>query len=88
MVWVNRGSTKGFSKLVKNHEFILAYGKKEELVQSYFGLNNPEELESLEHYCYNKPSPKIQQQMSFWKGTKIEGQKDITFKNMLAMKCN
>lgn len=81
MVWVNRGSTKGFSKLVKNHEFILAYGKKEELVQSYFGLNNPEELESLEHYCYNKPSPKNPTtDVVFEKGTKIEGQKDITFK--------
>ena len=82
MVWVNRGSTKGFSKLVKNHEFILAYGKKEELVQSHYGLNNPEELESLEHYCYNKPSPKNPTtDVVFEKGTKIEGQKDITFKD-------
>lgn len=82
MVWVNRGSTKGFSKLVKNHEFILAYGKKQELVHSYFGLNNPEELESLEHYCYNKPSPKNPTtDVTFKKGCKIEGQKDIIFED-------
>ena len=23
MIWVNRGSSKGFTKIVKNHEFIL-----------------------------------------------------------------
>ena len=39
MIWVNRGSTKGFNKIVKNHEYILAYGKHSERVFSCFGKN-------------------------------------------------
>ena len=81
LIWVNRGSTKGFSKIVKNHEYILAYGKIQKLVNSCFGINNPEELDGLEHYCYNKPSPKNPTtNVVFEKGTKIEGKSDITFK--------
>ena len=58
MIWVNRGSSKGFNKIVKNQEYILAYGKMAECVKSCFGINRSDELEDLEHYCYNKPSPK------------------------------
>ena len=74
MIWVNRGSSKGFNKIVKNHEYILAYGKKAEKVKSCFGVNRSEELENLEHYCYNKPSPKNPfNDILFKKGCRIEG---------------
>ncbi len=35
----NKGSTKGFRKIVKNHEYILAYGKNAEAVESCFCKN-------------------------------------------------
>ncbi len=80
MIWVNRGSSKGFNKIVKNHEYILAYGKKAEFVKSCFGSNRSDELEDLEHYCYNKPSPKNPySDILFKKGCRIEGIKDIEF---------
>ncbi len=80
MIWVNRGSSKGFNKIVKNHEYILAYGKKADFVKSCFGSNRSDELEDLEHYCYNKPSPKNPySDILFKKGCRIEGIKDIEF---------
>lgn len=80
MIWVNRGSSKGFNKIVKNHEYILAYGKKAEKVKSCFGANRSAELEDLEHYCYNKPSPKNPyNDILFKKGCRIEGVKNIEF---------
>ena len=80
LIWVNRGSTKGFNKIVKNHEYILAYGKNSEIIKSCFGENRSNELEELEHYCYNKPSPKNPyNDVLFKKGCKIEGINDIEF---------
>ena len=80
LIWVNRGSTKGFNKIVKNHEYILAYGKNAENVKSCFGKNRSDELDELEHYCYNKPSPKNPyNDVLFKKGCKIEGVKDVEF---------
>ena len=80
MIWVNRGSTKGFNRIVKNHEYILAYGKDAEKVKSCFGENRSEELEELEHYCYNKPSPKNPfSDVLFKKGCRIEGVRNIEF---------
>ena len=80
LIWVNRGSTKGFNKIVKNHEYILAYGKNAENVKSCFGKNRSDELDELEHYCYNKPSPKNPyNDVLFKKGCKIEGVNDIEF---------
>ena len=80
LIWVNRGSTKGFNKIVKNHEYILAYGKNAEIVKSCFGKNRSDELDELEHYCYNKPSPKNPyNDVLFKKGCKIEGVNDIEF---------
>jgi len=57
LVWVNKGSTKGFNKIVKNHEYIIAYGKNAVLVRSQYGKNFSSRLEDLEHYCFNKPNP-------------------------------
>lgn len=80
LVWVNRGSSKGFRKIVKNHEFIIAYGKNESKVISIYGENFPESLGELEHYCFNKPSEKNPfAEVMFPKGCKIEGVSDIKF---------
>lgn len=80
LIWVNRGSSKGFNKIVKNHEYILAYGKRAEYVKSCFGVNRSDELEELEHYCYNKPSPKNPfNDILFKKGCRIEGVENIEF---------
>ncbi|MGM9779549.1 MAG: site-specific DNA-methyltransferase, partial [Prevotella sp.] len=58
MIWVNRGSSKGFRKIVKNHEYIIAYGKEQSQVNSVYGDNFASSLGTLEHYCFNKPSEK------------------------------
>jgi adenine-specific DNA-methyltransferase len=80
LIWVNKGSTKGFNKIVKNHEYILAYGRKAELVKSVYGLNFPERLEKLEHYCFNKPNPGNPDcNITFKAGCKIEGKENIAF---------
>ena len=80
LIWINKGSTKGFNKIVKNHEYILAYGRNSDAVVSCFGINRGDELEGLEHYCYNKPSPKNPfNDVLFRKGCKIEGVNDIEF---------
>lgn len=80
LIWVNRGSSKGFRKIVKNHEFILAYSKNETLVQSVYGENFASSLGELEHYCFNKPSEKNPySEVQFSKGCRIEGVSDITF---------
>ena len=57
LIWENRGSTKGFNKIVKNHEYILAYGRNAELVESVYGNNFLNEMGEIEHYCYNAPNP-------------------------------
>lgn len=82
LIWVNKGSTKGFNKIVKNHEYILAYGKNSKVIHSCFGDNRGDELDGLEHYCYNKPSPKNPiSDVLFKKGCRIEGVSDIEFVN-------
>lgn len=81
LIWANRGSSKGFHRIVKNHEYILAYAKQIERSFSCYGENFPDELDELEHYCFNKPSPKNPyNDVKFEKGCKIEGVQDITFK--------
>lgn len=80
LIWVNRGSSKGFQKIVKNHEYILAYAKNTESVKSVYGENFAKSLGELEHYCFNRPSKKNPfANVKFLKGCKIEGVKDITF---------
>jgi len=80
LIWVNRGSSKGFTKIVKNHEYILAYGKDVEYVTSVYGNNFASSLGDLEHYCFNKPSEKNPfSNVKFPAGCRIEGVKDITF---------
>ena len=80
LIWVNRGSSKGFQKIVKNHEYILAYGKKADFVHSVYGDNFASQLGELEHYCFNKPSEKNPYaNVKFCAGCRIEGVTDVTF---------
>ena len=80
LTWINKGSTKGFNKIVKNHEYIIAYGKNASKVKSYYGDNFPDDMDKLEHYCFNKPSPKNPYcEIKFSAGCNIEGVSDITF---------
>lgn len=80
LIWINKGSTKGFNKIVKNHEYILAYGKNESLVKSYYGTNFHENLDELEHYCFNKPNPGNPIcDITFKKGCRIEGKINCEF---------
>jgi adenine-specific DNA-methyltransferase len=80
LVWINKGSTKGFNKIVKNHEYILAYGKNEDSVVSYYGVNFSKDLDELEHYCFNKPNPGNPIcQILFKKGCPIEGVENSIF---------
>ena len=80
LTWINKGSTKGFNKIVKNHEYIVAYGKNASKVKSCYGENFPDNMEKLEHYCFNKPSPKNPYcEIKFSAGCNIEGVSDITF---------
>lgn len=82
IIWVNKGSTKGFNKIVKNHEYILAYAKDAEKVKSVFGDNFPEELKEIEHYCFNAPNPGNPAcDIKFKAGCKIIGIKDKVFKD-------
>ena len=79
-VWINKGSTKGFNKIVKNHEYIIAYGKNSECVKSQYGLNFPDLLDDLEHYCFNKPNPGNPIcTITFKAGCKIDGISEATF---------
>lgn len=82
LIWENKGSTKGFNRIVKNHEYILAFAKNVESVKSVYGENFPEELGEIEHYCYNAPNPGNPPcEIVFKAGCKIRGIKDITFKD-------
>lgn len=83
-VWLNKGSTKGFHKIVKNHEYIFAYARNTEKVQSVFGKNFPHLLKDIEERVYIKRSSKNPLcQIRFPKGLKIEGVQNITFQGTL-----
>ena len=80
IIWPNKGSTKGFNKIVKNHEYILAYSKNAELVESKYGENNPEKMDIIDERLQIKRSKKNPvASVKFPKGLKIEGVSDIEF---------
>ena len=80
LIWENRGSTKGFNKIVKNHEYILAYGRNAELVESVYGDNFLNEMGEIEHYCYNAPNPGNPPcEITFKAGCKIENVENKEF---------
>jgi len=84
LIWPNKGSTKGFNKIVKNHEYILGYAKNSALVQSLYGINNPEKMDYIQERLQIKRSPKNPPaKVKFPKGLKIEGQKDVKFENYI-----
>ena len=48
LIWENRGSTKGFSKIVKNHEYILAFSNNPDAIKSLYNKNFPAALRILD----------------------------------------
>lgn len=84
IIWPNKGSTKGFNKIVKNHEYILAYSKNAELVESKYGENNPDKMDIIDERLQIKRSKKNPvASVKFPKGLKIEGVSDIEFKKSI-----
>ena len=58
LIWENRGSTKGFTKIVKNHEYILAYSNNPDAIKSLYNKNFPAENELIEERLQIKRSTK------------------------------
>jgi len=84
IIWINKGSTKGFNKIVKNHEYILGYAKNSKLVESLYGVNNPEKMDFIQERLQIKRSPKNPPaKVKFPKGLKIEGHENIKFENVI-----
>ena len=82
IIWANKGSTKGFNKIVKNHEYIISSSNNQELVKSVYGQNFAEEMDSIEHYCHIAPNPGNPPcQITFKKGCKIRGIDNVIFEH-------
>ncbi|MBT6995655.1 site-specific DNA-methyltransferase [Candidatus Woesearchaeota archaeon] len=87
LIWVNKGSTKGFNKIVKNHEYILAYGKNASLVKSFYGKNHIDELDIINERLQIKRTLKNPtSQVLFPKGIKIEEVDNTLFENSVGGK--
>lgn len=79
IVWPNKGSTKGFRKIVKNHEYILAYGKNAEAVESCF-CKNFQAKEEIAERLQTKRSPRNPiAKVRFPKGLRIETKETVHF---------
>lgn len=82
IIWVNKGSTKGFTKIIKNHEYITSYSKNSDLVKSVFYQNFKELDEVIDERLYIKQTDKNPVcEIIFKKGLKIEGVSDIEFQD-------
>lgn len=80
LIWENRGSTKGFSKIVKNHEYILAYSNNPDAIKSLYNKNFPADDDLIEERLQIKRSPKNPLcQIKFPKGLPIRDVEDIRF---------
>ena len=80
LIWVNRGSTKGFSKIVKNHEYILAFSNNPDAIKSLYNKNFPADGELIEERLQIKRSPKNPIcRIKFPKGLPIRDVKNIRF---------
>ncbi|MGC8675870.1 site-specific DNA-methyltransferase [Fervidicoccus sp.] len=89
LIWNNAGSTRGFRRIVKNHEYILAYGKNQELVESVYAKNFPTISDTIDERLQIKrtnrnPLAKV----TFPKGLKIEGVSDIIFRDSVGRGTN
>jgi len=80
LIWENKGSTKGFSKIVKNHEYILAFSKNPDSIKSLFNKNFPADDDLIEERLQIKRSPKNPLcQIKFPKGLPIRDVSDVIF---------
>lgn len=84
LIWENRGSTKGFTKIVKNHEYILAYSNNPDAIKSLYNKNFPAENELIEERLQIKRSPKNPLcQIVFPKGLPIRDIEEIRFEGFV-----
>ena len=80
LIWENRGSTKGFSKIVKNHEYILGFSNNPEAIKSLYNKNFPANDNLIEERLQIKRSPKNPIcQIKFPKGLPIRDIEDAKF---------
>lgn len=80
LIWENRGSTKGFSKIVKNHEYILAFSCNPDAIKSLYNKNFPADGDLIEERLQIKRSPKNPIcQIKFPKGLPIRDVENIRF---------
>ena len=80
LIWENRGSTKGFSKIVKNHEYILGFSNNPEAIKSLYNKNFPANDDLIEERLQIKRSPKNPIcQIKFPKGLPIRDVEDVRF---------
>ena len=84
LIWENRGSTKGFTKIVKNHEYILAYSNNPDAIKSLYNKNFPAENELIEERLQIKRSTKNPLcQIVFPKGLPIRDIEEIRFEGFV-----
>jgi adenine-specific DNA-methyltransferase len=86
LIWNNAGSTKGFTRIVKNHEYILCYGKNAELVKSRYGENyiNDAVANIIDERLFIKRSHRNPIcRIVFPKGLTIEGIEDLVIEKSI-----
>lgn len=83
IIWNNAGSTKGFRKIVKNNEYILAYSTNSEDVDSVYGQNcNPDDLGEIDERLQIMRSPKNPlARVTFPAGLRIEDESVLVIKS-------
>ena len=80
LIWENRGSTKGFTKIVKNHEYILAFSNNPDAIKSLYNKNFPADNDLIEERLQIKRGPKNPLcQIKFPKGLPIRDVENIRF---------
>ena len=80
LIWENKGSTKGFSKIVKNHEYILGFSNNPDTIKSLYNKNFPANGDLIEERLQIKRSPKNPLcKIKFPKGLPIRDVENIRF---------
>jgi adenine-specific DNA-methyltransferase len=84
LIWLNQGSTKGFTQIVKNHEYILAYGKNADCVKTYCPkteLLKSKEIDERLHILRSPKNPVAA--ITFPKGLRIEKELNKVFRGSI-----
>jgi adenine-specific DNA-methyltransferase len=75
-IWPNRGSTKGFRSLVKNHEYILAYARDTDRAESLYHCNFETEGDIRERLQIKRSPRNPLATVEFPAGLRIDGEPD------------